>query len=57
MNFWYDQSTTLQSLTQHGEFEYVFSQIFDNIDKMERDFEVKRLVLGLSSLICSPNQI
>ena len=55
MNLWYEQSTTIQSLKEHGAFEKVLGYIFENLTEMDRDFEVKRLVLGLSSLICDPN--
>ena len=55
MNLWYEQSTTIQSLKEHGAFEKVLGYIFENLTAMDKDFEVKRLVLGLSSLICDPN--
>lgn len=55
MNFWYDQDATIQSLQQLGALEGVLQYILQTIPGMQKDFEVKRLVLGLSSLICQPN--
>lgn len=49
-NFWYDQPTTLNSLKASNNLDQVFHFIFTNMDKMHRDFEVKRLVIGLASL-------
>lgn len=54
-NFWYDQQTTLSSLKQSGNLDQVFAFIFDNISKMHRDFEIKRLVIGLASLTLLPD--
>ena len=56
MNLWYEQSTTIQSFNARGCFDDVLRYAFDNIKEMDRDFEVKRLVMGLSSLLCEPNQ-
>ena len=55
MNFWFDQDTTTQSFKTYNCFENVLQYIFQNIENMNKDFEVKRLVLGLSSLLCKPN--
>ena len=49
-NFWYDQQTTLNSLKASNNLDQVFHFIFANMPKMNRDFEVKRLVIGLASL-------
>jgi len=53
MNFWYDQSVTIQSLQAHGAIDNVFTFILENVGGMDKDFEVKRLVIGLSTLTLS----
>ena len=49
-NMWYDQQTTLASLKASGNLDQVFNFIFANMQHMSKDFEVKRLVIGLASL-------
>ena len=53
MNFWYDQATTIQSLQAHGALDNVFAFILSNVEGMDKDFEVKRLLIGLSTLTLS----
>lgn len=55
MNFFYDQGTTIMSLKQHQAFDDVFDFIFSNIGNMKKDFEIKRLVVGLATLLMTPN--
>ena len=50
-NFWYDQLTTLESLKASQNLEQVFHFIFENLKNIKRDFEVKRIVIGLACLI------
>ena len=57
MNVWYDQGVTLQSLKELNALDSVLNFIIDNINAMTRDFEIKRLLIGLSSLLMSPGQI
>ena len=53
MCIWYDFGVTLRQLQERGAdikfFELLFQQIKD--DKIKEDFEVKRCILGLSTLI------
>ena len=53
MNLWYDQNTTISSLETHGSLDYVFSFIISNIENIKKDFEIKRVVIGLSTLTLS----
>jgi len=55
MNFWYDQPTTIQALQGRGALDNVFSFILSNVEGMDKDFEVKRLLIGLSTLALSVN--
>jgi hypothetical protein len=55
MNLFYDQGTTIMSLKQHQAFDDVFDFIFSNIGNMKKDFEIKRLVVGLATLLMTPN--
>ena len=54
MNMWYDQSTTIQSFSSCNQLDSVFNFILQNVTNMENDFEIKRLVIGLSTLTMSP---
>ena len=54
MNFWYDQSLTLQSLQATGSLDTVFAFILERAREMDKDFEIKRLIIGLSTLTLSP---
>ena len=49
-NMWYDQQTTLASLKQTENLDQVFNFIFANMKNISKDFEIKRLVIGLASL-------
>ena len=51
MCFWYDFGLTLQKLESIGKTGEVLSQIINKVEVIKQDFEVKRFVLGLSSLI------
>jgi len=53
MNISYDQNATIQSLSNHGALDQVFDFILQNIEGMDKDFEIKRLVIGLSTLTLS----
>jgi hypothetical protein len=55
MNFWFDQATTMSSFLTLGELEKVFNFILSNVENMENDFEIKRVIIGLSSLTLSPS--
>lgn len=50
MNFWYDQCYTIQSFNSLGQLDKVFEFIISNISNMENDFEIKRMIIGLSTL-------
>lgn len=49
-NMWYDQQTTLASLKASENLDQVFGFIFANMSAITKDFEIKRLVIGLASL-------
>ena len=54
MNFWFDQSTTLNSLKSLNSLDDVFKFILNNIYSKKKDFEIKRLIIGISSLLMTP---
>ena len=54
MNFWYDQATTIASLDNHGHLDDVFNFILTNIPQINKDFEVKRVIIGFGALTLSP---
>ena len=43
------------SLKSLQAFDSVFNFIFSNIGNMKKDFEIKRLVVGLATLLMTPN--
>lgn len=53
MCLWYNTAQTLQSLEQLGCTQNLFALIFNLVETntVKQDFEIKRLVLGLSSVI------
>ena len=55
MNFFFDQNITIQSLQAMSELDNVFQAIFNNISHMDKDFEIKRLIIGLSTLVLNQN--
>ena len=55
MNFWYNQSVTIQSLSSLNQLDQVFNFILNNINEMKNDFEIKRIIIGLSTLTLSSN--
>ena len=55
MNLWYNQSITIQSLSSLNQLDEVFNFIINNINNMNNDFEIKRLIIGLSTLALSAN--
>jgi hypothetical protein len=55
MNLWYDQSNTIASLQSHQQTQYVFEFIISNIENINKDFEIKRVVIGLSALTLNAN--
>ena len=55
MNFWYDQNVTIQSLQTMGQLDNVFQTIFNSINNIKEDFEIKRMIIGLSTLTLSQN--
>ena len=57
MNFWFDQKTTLDSLRNHGMLEQVLNFIVNQYPLMTKDFEVKRLIIGISALLMTPGNI
>lgn len=50
MNFNYDQETTIASLQQLNFLDDTFNYILTQVSTMEKDFEIKRLIIGLSAL-------
>lgn len=54
-NLWYDQQTTLNSLKNSNNLDNVFNFILTNVDKMTKDFEIKRVVIGLASVNLTTN--
>jgi len=57
MNFLYDQQSTASYLIGRQKLDEVFQFIFDNIQSMSKDFEVKRLVIGLSALTLNESSL
>ena len=57
MNFLYDQHSTAQYLIGRGKLDDVFCFIFENISSMNKDFEIKRLVIGLSALTLNESSL
>lgn len=55
MNFAYNQGITLQSLDSVGALDATFNFIIANIPQMNKDFEIKRMIIGLSTLALSSN--
>lgn len=55
MNLWYDQKLCIASLHSHGCLDNVFDFILENINNIKKDFEIKRVVIGLSTLTLSPD--
>lgn len=55
MNFWYNQQLTISSLASINQLDAVFQFILNNINNMENDFEIKRLIIGLTTLTLSPS--
>lgn len=54
MNFWYNQQLTISSLASINQLDAVFQFILTNINNMENDFEIKRLIIGLTTLTLTP---
>ena len=56
MNFWFSPSTTLESLKRMNFLNESFKLIIDSMENMDRleDFEIKRFILGFSSLVLKP---
>ena len=48
---WYDCTATLQALENSGKTEWIFQEIFKQVSELSEDFEVKRFMLGLSSIL------
>lgn len=55
MNFWYDQQTNIASLSSLKALETVLDFILSQIKNMTKDFEIKRIIIGLSSLTLLPS--
>lgn len=51
MCFWYDCGTTLQAMEASGKTEWLINKIFEIVMDLTEDFEVKRFMLGLSSIL------
>lgn len=51
MCIWYDCGTTLQAIESAGQTDWLISKIFEIVMDLSEDFEVKRFMLGLSSLL------
>ena len=51
MCLWYDYGVTLQKLEETQSTTNFFNAIFEKVPDLKQDFEVKRFILGLSSLI------
>ena len=44
----------MASLQSHGHLSNVFDFILQNIPQIQKDFEIKRVIIGLSTLTLSP---
>ena len=51
MCLWYDCGTTLQAMEASGKTEWLINKIFEVVMDLNEDFEVKRFMLGLSSIL------
>ena len=54
MNFFTNQEMTVQSLESMGQLDNVFQKIVDSVNNMDKDFEIKKLIVGLSTLAFTP---
>lgn len=48
---WHSLEKTLAFLQATGTLEATFKLIFDNIEDLEKDFEIRRVIYGLITLI------
>lgn len=51
MCFWYNASLTFTILEQKGQTNLVFMRLLTVIDKMSHNFEVRRVIFGLTSIV------
>ena len=51
MALWYNTTQTLISLEQMGMTTNWINLVFSQLDTIKQDFEIKRFIIGLSSLI------
>jgi hypothetical protein len=51
MCLWYDCGTTLQAMGAANRTDWLMTKIFEVVMDLSEDFEVKRFMLGLSSLL------
>lgn len=51
MSFWYDPILSIQYLESKGATQFVFERIGEVMNEYGQDFELQRIVIGLSSLL------
>ena len=51
MCMWYDCNTTLQALESGQRTAWLMEEVFKIVTELDNDFEVKRFMLGLSSIL------
>jgi hypothetical protein len=51
MCMWYDSNTTLQVMEQGGKTAWLLEEVFKVATELTEEFEVKRFMLGLSSIL------
>jgi hypothetical protein len=51
MCLWYDVTSALQALESSGKTAWLLEEVFKIVTELTEDFEVKRFMLGLSSIL------
>ena len=55
MSFWYDFTTTQSHLELRQATSHIIGQTLEMAVKLKQDFEAKRFILGLTSMLVNPN--
>jgi len=51
MCLWYDMGQTVTVMESQGAMDSLLSMVFAKVSEIKEDFEVKRFILGLTSLL------
>ena len=57
MCLWYDMGQSVSMLDQQGAMDAFFQSVFSKIQDVKNDFEVKRFVLGFTSLLVNSGEM